>query len=369
MNLIRNAYTVYRALQCPGTLRALSVVANSTTIPKKRPRKIQQYERELEMKEHVKKLDPEDVEYLSDNLIKRIHQVKTRGDHSILYEGRMSLWDYLVSYNHHFDEKAQLVDRHVASKIATGILLHSDAKYYNSRDQKSQQSFFVDANGGLCRVTDEIINQCNNTNHIYSCFKIFEKDVNLVLLLQRARDDYLKSNNDNKGNVISIMNVNQIVVRYLACHNKSEFLSEFYERILVNNPIKPWNDVTPVYTLYMSATFTTIKYFINQCLTRGETCLNEMSRGRPEFFFIITPRTWAHLTLGTSLFDVPCKSLTRTKNILFNLLFEYKLIDTLPRKSFIPWPKPSKEKRSRSPNKEINKLDENVYLVWTRFNC
>ena len=370
MNLARNAYTVYRDLPNRGMLRYVSVVASNNANKAEKKRKVTPRisEIELEMKEHASKMNPEDYEYLNKTLIKRIHQRKTRGDHDILREARISLWDYLMSYQKHFDEKSLLVDRHVASRIATAILANSDTKNNIPRNENDMQSIFVDANGGLCRVTDEIIKQCNNTNHVFSCFKIFEKDVNLVPALQRARNDYLKSKKETPGNVISIMNVNQIVSHYMSCKQKSEFLSEFYQRVLVNYPAKPWSESAPVYTLYMTATHGTIKYFTTACLNRYEMSLNEMSRGRPEFFFIITPKTWAALTLGKCLQNERVKRLQTPKNILFNLLFEYKLLDVLPRKSFIPWPKKGKEKESkaREHTKEIQRLEENLYFIKAR---
>ena len=245
--------------------------------------------------------------------------------------------------------------------------------HHTENDENNMQSIFVDANGGLCRVTDEIIKQCNNTNHVFSCFKIFEKDVNLVPALQRDRNSYLKSNKDHSGNVISIMNINQILVHYLKCKLKSEFISEFYERVVVNYPARPWSESSPVYTLFMTATYGTITYFTMACLGRSETNFSEMSRGRPEFFFIISPKTWVNLTLGKCLADEPIKQKLTTKNICFNLLFDYQLLDVLPRKSFMPWPKNDKQKLLQTVPKhrlkyttEMKKLEENMYLIKAR---
>lgn len=324
-----------------------------------------------DMQQHASKVAPEDFKYLSETYIKRLHQVKTKGDHDILREGKMSLWDYLMTYQQHYDEKAVLIDAHIAAKIAKAIVNNSDAQCNQDLKQSTdRQTIFIDANGGLCRVTNEIINESNKAGHIFSCYKIFEKDVNLVVALQRARNDYLKSNvPDNPGNVMSLMNVNQHVTHYLSCKLKDEYISELYQRVLVRYPSIPWKDKVPIYTLYLTAPLASIRHFVMQSLYRNESCSNDISRGRPEFFFIISPKTWAHLSLGTCYEQSPNKHLTTAKNILFNLLFEYTLLEPIPRKSLVPWAKKPKDKQSKRKQLKITQTinqDGNMYLIKTR---
>ena len=59
-----------------------------------------------DMQEHANKVAPEDFKYLSETYVKRLHQVRTKGDHDILREGKMALWDYLMTYQQHYDEKS-----------------------------------------------------------------------------------------------------------------------------------------------------------------------------------------------------------------------------------------------------------------------
>ena len=321
-----------------------------------------------EMQQHANKVAPKDYKYLSETFIKRLHQVKTKGDHEILKEGKLALWNYIMSYQSQYDEKAILVDSNTASIIAKAILNNSDAQCNSTVNQNRRHSIFIDGNGGLCRVTDEIIRECNETGHIFSCYKIYEKDVNLVTVLQRARNDYLKCNvPDNPGNVMSLMNINQHVVENMRCKVKEEYISELFQRVLVRYPSLPWNTQEPIYTLYLTATLGTIRYMVHQTLTRHSCISNDMSRGRPEFFFVVTPRTLNHLTMGTYHEKTPVKRLTSHRNVLFNLIFEYKVIQEIPRKSFFPWPKAKKKpKIIVSKNIELINSDDNMYLIKAR---
>ena len=325
-----------------------------------------------DMKDHVSKVDPEDTKFLTDTFVKRLHQVKTKGDHPILQENKMSLWDYLMSYKDHYGEKAILLDRYTAARIATAIVNNSDARCEESSNDVSieRKTIFIDATGGLCRVTDNLINQCNKTENIFSCYKIFEKDVNFVPALQRARNEYLKSNlRDYSENVISLMNFNAIVADYIQCKLKSEYISEFYDRVVADLPIRPWHLCRPTYTLFMSPTHGTVKYFTMACLDRNESCCNEMSRGRPEFFFVLTARTWSHLTLGTAFDQYIATKLVLTKNVLFNLLFDYTLVEVLPRNAFIPWSKKKKINEGKviyGFTRKIEEMNGNLYLIKAR---
>ena len=92
-----------------------------------------------EMQQHANKVAPEDYKYLSETFIKRLHQVKTKGDHEILKEGKLALWNYIMSYQNQYDEKALLVDSNTASKIAKAILHNSDAQ--NNLNLDARYSF------------------------------------------------------------------------------------------------------------------------------------------------------------------------------------------------------------------------------------
>ena len=81
-----------------------------------------------DMENYFKQNDPEDYKYLCETHIKRMHQTKTKGDHAILKEEKMSICQYLMSYQKHFSEKSILVDKTVAFKIAKNIVDNSDAK-------------------------------------------------------------------------------------------------------------------------------------------------------------------------------------------------------------------------------------------------
>ena len=160
------------------------------------------------------------------------------------------------------------------------------------------------------------------------------------------------------------MNINQMVVKYLDCKLKSEHVSDFYDRILSDHPVRPWAIDQPIYTLYMTATHGTIKHFTMQCLYRNRP-FSEMGKGRPEFFFIVCPKTWAGLTLGTNIEKNPISRFIKTKNILFNILFDYELLDVLPRQSFIPWEKKKSKventKQMSSTTKILSLNDEMYY--------
>ena len=373
MIISKTLYAVSRGLLRSNSSRFVSVVtAQGTKAEKTEKRKAPPSNKpsiNQDMENYIKQNDPEDYKYLCETYIKRMHQTKTRGDHAILKEEKMSICQYLMSYEKHFSEKSILVDRAVAFKIAKNIVDNSDAKETIQGEEGYTNTMFIDANAGLCRVSDEIIKFCNQSSHIFSCYKIFEKDVNLVPVLQRAQKTYLKSNQkDNSNNIISLMNINQMVVKYLDCKLKSEHVSDFYDRILSDHPVRPWAIDQPIYTLYMTATHGAIKHFTMQCLYRNRP-FSEMGKGRPEFFFIVCPKTWAGLTLGTNIEKNPIGRFIKTKNILFNILFDYQLLDVLPRKSFIPWEKNKLKVENTKQNKSTTKilsLNDEMYLIKAR---
>ena len=135
----------------------------------------------------------------------------------------------------------------------------------------------------------------------------------------------------------------------------------------------------PSYTMVLTATHAVIKYLTHRYeslhsslkvspltlsllfsafrrLYQTRSPIGEFYAARPEFFFIVTPRTFFHMHCGVG----PAQGSTTKKlsvekmrenavrlknqsglmlpnNIAFQLLFDFCLVDLIPRKAFFPW--------------------------------
>ncbi len=154
---------------------------------------------------------------------------------------------------------------------------------------------------------------------------------------------------------------------------KGQHLSPLYE---VTNSLSPsssgskkeddpWLRKNPPYTLYGTVNHSFVKYLTSRCLQR-DSLLNVFFEGRPEFFLVVSSRTMLHLTSDAA------RAVTfRPQNALFQLVFDYELVMSLPRTSFFPWRRP---RSSSSPNGDTHRsmtrlydrMDDKFYLLRMR---
>ncbi len=161
------------------------------------------------------------------------------------------------------------------------------------------------------------------------------------------------------------LNLIKIVSDYLAA--RGEYLSPLWEASLTTEGEEDsWCRRDPPYTLYGTVTHSFVKYLTNRCLQR-HSLLSEFFKGRPEFFLVVSGRTVIHLTA-----DAERKMTFRPQNALFQLMFDYEVVLTLPRASFFPWKKsptrssPSSARFQSSLQRLYSEHDDSFYLLRVR---
>ena len=122
--------------------------------------------------DYASEVNPEDTNYLKQTYF---DQTGPR-----LSGQKISFWDHIQSYKSGtYHEKTVLIDPKVAAVIAETIEKHSE---------RGPATKFIDADGGLCLVTKEVMQRnifADGGHHI------FEKDPNLEVLNKRAQQNYL----------------------------------------------------------------------------------------------------------------------------------------------------------------------------------
>ena len=152
----------------------------------------------------------------------------------------------------------------------------------------------------------------------------------------------------------------------------------------------------PSLSLVSTISHGSIKHLINQLLYR-DSPFSEFYSSSPEFFFIVSPRTYFHLCLGihepepvtfrineeemryrvnqnprTAMFNL-------YNNVMFQMLFDFCLVEIIPRSAYYPWKEiekyqPYHSSRSENQNKApikkaqriANSQTENLMMVYAR---
>jgi len=245
-----------------------------------------------------------------------------------------TLFDKLqsASYKSAYIEKAVLLDEETAGRIAESVLAHS-------RGDKS--TTFIDGEGGLCQVAAAVAQ--------YDKFKevcVLEKDMCMSNLHDHAKSTYLDPN-------IPIYDVN---ISMAVAEGLDERLT-FVPPLLQYLPPGKLTEEVPSWTLVTTASQAVVKYLTLKMLYR-ENPFGEMYSSRPEFFLIVTARTYFHICCGISSLEpeyqriteevmrekrkqqvVKMASQTIKLNVIFQVFFDFCLVDVLPRKSYFPWKK------------------------------
>ncbi|XP_040571883.1 uncharacterized protein mtTFB2 isoform X2 [Lepeophtheirus salmonis] len=92
-------------------------------------------------------------------------------------------------------------------------------------------------------------------------------------------------------------------------------------------------------------------------LTKNDVVTNLYNFGRPEFFFLISHRTLAHITSKPGQY-----MMRNTSNVLSQLLFEIEVVSTYPREAFLPW-KNHFNKKTPTYEKLFPELESQFYLI------
>jgi len=113
--------------------------------------------------------------------------------------------------------------------------------------------------------------------------------------------------------------------------------------------------------------------------------IGEFYAARPEFFFIVTPRTFFHMHCGSgpaqgastkrlsveemreNAYGAKNQNLMMLpRNIAFQLLFDFCLVDLIPRKAFFPWRPPPTQKKGGVRAARFEEHKENLMVVYAR---
>jgi len=207
---------------------------------------------------------------------------------------------------------------------------------------KGEDTVFFDGEGGFCYIALNILKSGK-----FKFVTILEKDRYLQKIQDYATDSYLQDFDNYE-----IKNIN-----FAKMASDSMSFGEFYvSPFLSCMPESSWEDPEPSCTIVTSASQAFIKYLTHKCLYRAEV-LSEFSDSRPEFFFIVTMRTYMHMSCGLGDLgeewegpegaweddDEPKYVLNKKLllmqhfNVLFQLLFHNRLVDVVPRKAYYPW--------------------------------
>ena len=264
-------------------------------------------------------------------------------------------------YKKDYIEKSVLLCETTATRIMESVSKQSSA--HNSKTQ------FVDGEGGLCMLASK----AEQMQEQFKSVAVLEKDLGMTPLHSYSR---IAGSLSKKAQVHHY----QGSLPKIAADN-IELRGGFPTPLNDFLPKDSFSEELPSYTMVLTSTHAVVKYLTHRYvlgikattssyeltilvprrLYQADSPLSEFYAARPEFFFIVTPRTFFHMHCGTG---PPMGASTRKlsveemrenaanmknqsalmlpNNVAFQLLFDFCLVDVIPRKAFFPWrPLPS----------------------------
>jgi len=281
-------------------------------------------------------------------------------------------FEYLLRYSsaNSYEEKSVLVDPKIARRISDKVLQHS---------KKGLKTELYDGEGGFGFIAGNLVQHFEKTI-------LIEKDLQLKVFHQLIKSKNLK------GKKVEIhphkISFSQIAVsgHELGVHSPNPFISQIKTE-------SSWDQPDPPYTLVTTCTLGFVKYLTMSLLHRNNPpgSRSFFTDSRPELFLLCTARTLFHMYSGNpglspvsgntyrlrkmneSLLSSPYKPLPwlfSKNNCIFRMLFEFKLIDRIPRQGFLPWKYKHQEFRVPGEVTSTRKLFENfedeLFLVYVR---
>ncbi|XP_014472698.1 PREDICTED: dimethyladenosine transferase 2, mitochondrial [Dinoponera quadriceps] len=267
----------------------------------------------LTVKEKKRKLPRENEkqdlsEYLSDNLNPEIIHIfpsifmkKGEDDRNLLY----------------------LIDKEAAVDFVSLII----------DDLSKDKSFIAELNPGIGMLTTELLKAGIPLIHLYEEKKEFDSILDNLSNIYPGRLDRRRFN---------LLRINTL----LYCDkitNKNEV-----QKVFQGVETKRWEDKC-MQVIGATSTVKFIRHIMHSLLFRNSF----MTYGRTVFYMAIPPVMWHKYTCDNKSNTI----YTRIK-VLFQLMFDYKLLGKLKRKAFLPWPGLKKRKRR---TRETEILDETSY--------
>jgi len=276
----------------------------------------------------------------------------------------VSLLEKVMMYRKDYTEKSVLLCETTATRI-----MESVAKQSMASRSKTQ---FVDSEGGLCMLASK----AEQMPDLFDSVAVLEKDMGMTPLHSHAR---------SKGALSRAVHVHyyQGGLPKMAADNM-EYRGSFPTPLNEFLPKESFSEEVPSYTIVLTATLAVIKYLTHRRLYQTRSPIGEFYAARPEFFFIVTPRTFFHMHCGAAplpsterlsveemrenVFGAKNQNTLMTpKNIAFQLLFDFCLVDLIPRRAFFPWRPPPKQKAKGGMRlARFEEHKENLMVVYAR---
>jgi len=249
-------------------------------------------------------------------------------------ELKVTLFEKLQSSSYkNYIEKAVLLDEETSVRIAESVVTHT---------RGDKNTTFFDGEGGLCQIASAV-----SKSGVFENIRVLEKDACMTNLNSFAKSNYLDSTIDVYDDVNLAANA---VEGY---HNKLTYVPPLLKYL----PKGTVCEEVPSYTLVSTVSQSVVKYLTDRILYRDNP-LGEFYSSRPELFLVMTARTYFHICCGYSTLEpeyskiseeamkekrkqeVVYQSMQTTRhNVMFQIFFDFCLVDVLPRESYFPWKK------------------------------
>ena len=335
-------------------------------------------------REFASLLSPDDYKFLCETTIYEKSQLKERARTQKTLAGRdkkVSLWNYLQTYrNRGYAEKYLLMDPVLGDSIGDAIVENSDALAVGAERGEggtaAAKATFIDTDGGFCHVAKRVLEHqpgqdggdsggCGRAKRAFDKVKVYFRDYNLSLLHNRAVGTALSGHGPHR---LEFRDVN------LSTMSSDFFTPEFESPLTQELSVDgrhDWTASRPPFTIFGTVTDGFVKYLTFR-LSDRQSANCEYHWCRPEFFFIVSHRTYSHMnchlkdagkrptpktvTAGFS----PGETRWRPFDRLFRITFDSMLVDKLPLSSFFPWKESKRRQKVQRPDEEF------LYLVKMR---
>ncbi|XP_051166497.1 dimethyladenosine transferase 2, mitochondrial [Leptopilina boulardi] len=225
-----------------------------------------------------------------------------------------------------------LIDSNLAEKIANKLedALTSDP-----------DMFIAEVNPGWGLLTENLLKKSISKIHLYETFEFFLNPNSRLQNIVKKNEERLELRKKN------LFDLWTIVFRDFRGSTNDE------EKLLKGTKIREWKDKPYMTVIGTITNESFIKHLIMSVLFQNTF----MKRGRIVFYLMIDPIIWEKYISPKQTGTYNCRS------VIFQSLFDYEKIETLPRKSFLPWLY-KKTYLNQTNNKNLRKLKyEYVYFV------
>ena len=296
-------------------------------------------------------LSPDDYQFLCDTVIYEKSQLKEKAkSQASNKEKRVDLWNYVQTYRTRgYAEKYLLMDPGLADRIGDAIVENSDA--LRGGDGDPAPATFIDTDGGFCHVAKRVLeHQGPEGGRAFDKVKVYFRDYNLSLLHRRAVERVLSGHGPDR---LEFRDVNlSTMVNDLFM---PEFVSPLAKELAVGGRHE-WSASRPPFTIFGTVTDGFVKYLTFR-LFEKESVHCEYHWCRPEFFFIVSHRSFWHMTnCQEKVKNLRHRPLDR----FFQMVFDSTLVDKLPISSFFPWKESKRRQKVHRPEEDF------LYLVKMR---